>query len=349
MKTNPHSTDTFYGILCSGLTTKTKLSFSSSNSSFTECVRKHKASLIQSYHGINNSDCSHYSAESQRCMYSHTHVEWSQRGEYLFEHSDFLECESESNGGAILVEGTEDTVDQITLQVTDCTFIRCVVRANAYPDSTGGAVCARLIRDATVSSSVFSFCSSPGGGAVMMKSLSHQPLVEHSSFISCVAPFDTDRGRLSSGTDADGAAIDIYTCFSIDPTVIRSCSLLCSHSDDGGGAVFLFRPVNSMGCNNILFSSGIGGSRGGGIALYFVQNSIDYPLRFCFFYNNKCNNSTEGHDVCLCDYPTSLTKVFLHCFSATKSTPRVGVEECILDKSDWLPQRNTNSYLPVSR
>ena len=324
---------------------KTKLSFTSSNSSFSECVRKHKPSLIQSHHTIKNSDCTEYNADSHRCIYSHIRIEKSQSGNYLFEHSDFLDCESETNGGAILVEGTSETADHITLTVTDCTFIRCVVQAHSHHDSGGGAVCARLIKDATVSSSVFSSCVSPSGGAVMMKSLSHQPLVEHSSFISCIAPNDTDKGSLAIGTDADGAAIDIYTCSAAVPTVISSCNLLYSHSHDAGGAVFLYHPVPAMRCHNVLFSSGLGGSRGGGIAYLSTQNSNDYLLRFCFFYNNMCNNALQGHDVCLCSYSSSYTKVFLHCFSATKRTPRVGDDKTTIDKSDWLPLTLNNVEL----
>ena len=119
-----HSTDTFYGIICSGLTDKTRLSFTSSNSSFTECVKINNK--MSSFHKYNNDHIPECTIDDEaptapectisgRNSLSHNH-------KYHFKFCTFSNLNAASNnGGAIyLPEGAYQS--STSLEVSDSIF-----------------------------------------------------------------------------------------------------------------------------------------------------------------------------------------------------------------------------------
>ena len=114
-------TEYFYGIICSGLTDKTKLSFSSSNSSFSNCVRKSK--LIPPSKLLSNKDLTTQQISTR---------------EGLHETSSFISCsfvcESSFAGGTIYITGSS-----CSLFVSLCTFDHC------SSSSEGGAIAVNAI------------------------------------------------------------------------------------------------------------------------------------------------------------------------------------------------------------
>ena len=144
-----------YQQICAGVSRKTKVSFISSNSSFTECVRKHSSSQI---------------FNSQSCTISpYTNCTFAQTSRPTISSSaTFTSCTFTSlssnpgNGGAISFQNQASG----TLTVISCNFYSCKCTATGSIEDGGGAIFAHTVSKVEVSSSLFvsSACYSTSEG-----------------------------------------------------------------------------------------------------------------------------------------------------------------------------------------
>ena len=109
-------TEIIYSIICSGLTHKTRLSFTSSNSSFIYCVRRHNRKFASQK---NNFIYSTRKRDNNRETLSRRQSLTSSVA-HSFTHTDFTNCESTGSnpGGAIYCTSG-------SLKLEDCTFTNC--------------------------------------------------------------------------------------------------------------------------------------------------------------------------------------------------------------------------------
>ena len=318
---------------CSGLTERTKLSFTSSNSSFNECVRK-QSIRKNSYSSIPpayNTGCSANPTEDQQftnqsCTYT--------SGVHSFFHSTWDNDRYEDGGCAICIIGSSDAPSG-TLEVDQCSFSHCHSSGNVG----SGGVAALYISSASVSSSVFVDCSCKSantqeGAGVLFGGISLRPLIIDCSYFTCT-------------TWDDGGGCGIWHSHSAHAYVVEACLFIQCRglnltSSQGGGAV-IGANSNFITCTNSLFSFCSSLYHGGGLALASQFCLPDQPLTFCFFHQNTAK---YGNDIYYY-YTPDPTSDILHCFS-TSSPHRICYVENVDDNADpnkyeyddanWLPK-----------
>ena len=320
-----HSTDTFYGIICSGLTDKTRLSFISSNSSFSECVRIHL--LPKNYYFLHNSECT---PDSQKCWKSTSFNNdtkpvqpSSTTAEYDFSFCEWDHCSSNGNGGGICCSMSGNTIS-----LSNCAFNSCSA------SDLGGAVYLDEISEGSIKNCVFSFCSSTTRAGCIYSQGSNTALYSQCSFIH--------------GTTGDDGGASFLWCVSSyqEFPITTDCRILfcqCTHdyeSDPDGGGLVYSSLSTITGVRNTLFVSNRANKDGG--ALYFpVWKDISfYPVTFCFFHNNYApygNDAlihfTDAEDL-------QYERVFLHSFTTcTKDSLAMNnsAPEIIPNPDNWLP------------
>ena len=103
------SEDTFYGVICAGITDKTGGSFTCTNSTFVECERNDNTS-----HSMSNAvpSCTSTTlSSSTRCQYSDLSFRYTSDS-HTFINVNFKDCSSTDDGGVIYAKG--DTI-QLTV------------------------------------------------------------------------------------------------------------------------------------------------------------------------------------------------------------------------------------------
>ena len=333
MIVNPaFSVETFYGTLCSGLTEKTSLSFISSNSSFTKCVRNNAPFLYSHKIFPSITDfpspspfCS-LDEDSTPCNTSSRNILSSEK-DILFtfcEWRDITLTEEEEGGAAIQFHST---TANSKLTISHCLFIS-LTTMKGY----GGAVDIQDVSDASVSSSSFSNCNrmdadEGGGGGVSFLRVRCQPLIKECTFFSC---FSKDCGGVAEFRSCYAEAANIF-----HDNVCANCIA----RNDAGGALTLVHVESTMQCSNSLFCFCETDLYGGALFLYYPTSVDDiHTLLFCFF---KDNIGEYGNDIILrTNYPS---EPFLHCLSATKEK-RVYYfpGSSFLYGNNWLPLTNIN-------
>ena len=304
-----HSTDTFYGIICTGLTDKTKLSFTSSNSSFNECVSNSHASVhFNSIITPNDPSCfiDRIPATSPACNAS-SHNTLNDGSKYKFSFCNWNSCGAPGGSGAAITCTGSSTV----LIVERCSFISCSA------DIEGGAIHTSSINTLDVSLSFFHECCTTatmndhGSGAIWIYGIQQKLTLLENSFISCTSK-------------ASGGAFTVWNCLAdIEGEDIRESRFLdCNATDTSpdGGAVWIWTNNALIGLSTCLFSV-CNSYYGGGLDHYLSNyDSGTYPIRFCFF--NK-NTGIYGNDVLLYKLsPSNSSPILLHCFS-TSDSPRI--------------------------
>ena len=167
-----------YAIVDVSLTSITRLSFISSNSSFSECIRAHNPALSMYRNHIPSCTDNTFSTDNE-CTYSGRGLSYS-TGTLSFKNDEFKSCSSDDHGGAIKCTG-EDT----ELNVIGCTFKECYVN---HPSSQyGGAIYADSIQYVTAKYCFFTSCSSNCGGGMFINSISNTPDFSDCVFVSCKA------------------------------------------------------------------------------------------------------------------------------------------------------------------
>ena len=118
-------------ILCSGLRHTTQVSFDSSNSSFTECVKNHHLVFLSNSGNQNDPECiiDGHKASSPSCNTS-SHNTLNTGSTYEFSCCIWNSCSaSGDSGGALKCTGANTQV-----YIESCSFISC------YAKEKGGAI-----------------------------------------------------------------------------------------------------------------------------------------------------------------------------------------------------------------
>ena len=305
---------------------KARIFLNSSNSSFTECVRKHTPfSPSLSSHSSNNSE----SSCRDDCLFTTTGIELSTSATFTL--CKWCQCKAEYGGGIYL----SVTSSSIKLVVLKGEFHSC--RATKYE---GGGIYAKEIQEISVSNSLFSSCSCAseedyGGAGIELWSIQNPLRIQETSFLLC-----------HSANDAGG--LGIWSSPPFQQTCILDCCFVgCTASpntgNNDGGCLMIWYSNAAIGCSNTLFADSHSEGDGGAAAERIIQASnyrynTGIPLFiFCFFKNNSAK-SNPGNDVFF--YEWKPTEPFLHCFSTTKEK-RISYYssgDYHFDKDSWLPQ-----------
>ena len=344
---NSHSTDTFYGIICSGLTPKTKLSHLSSNSSFSECVRKHSVSLTSySNNLLTTTLTSCVDTSTTKCFTFQTFVSDSdspnsnQPGQLDLTQDDFKEftsfgffacvwtqCKADYGGGIYLTVSNTVTLSVINSQLYFCTVLY-----------RGGGIYTQGLNQLSIYNSLFSGCSATatsdnGGGGIETISTSEPPLVERSAFISCI-----------SGNDGGGVGI-YYSTQPQRACILQSRFIACEgqHSSSSGGGGMIISHCNSAICSTECFFSACQSAWvGGGICYWGTPENTHSSTPLCsfsFFSMNSALTSPYGHDIYFYYLPSD--GVCIHCFSTTTKSPRIHPS----GHENWLPMTNISEQV----
>ena len=317
------STSISHLILFSGLSDKTKLSFSSSNSSFLECTRKHDTHYLLSNGECNPSQSSYQdNQEMERLSCSTTD------GDYSFSNCRWSICSYASNASCIYLVNSSSS-----LTVDKCSFTDC--KANA---GCGGAIYGYNINRVNVMQSSFLRCnilssshSEHGGGGMYLEYVTDEVIIQSSSFIDSSVPHD------SGGVD-----MWYCSCTSGHTNTFQDCKFIeCVGVDNDGGGIMAWETTYNVGIINTLFAS-CSSYLGGGIRIYIPFVGSCESIAFCFFDNNS---GTWGHDICTT--PKLSTSPFIHCFS-TKNEKNHGYwmpgvySWYSPPDTDWLPHVKDN-------
>ena len=279
-------------ILHSGVIQKAKISFVSSNSSFTECVRKHlyyssnlmKHNSISLTHLVSNMDT------------VTTYQDPHDGKEHTFTDT-FFQCKNDDGcGGAI---------DQT--QGGDLTIKRCVFETCSCGDR-GGAVSFRSNGTCTQEDNLYSCCwSDTHSGAFDSYDTSKHPNHNHRR-----CKYICNSARTYYG----------HSCIEYSSeTTVDSNIYIHGRSDGNGnaGTVVNYHSTGTIVYSNCIFCDGKADNSGGLSFLSGYPNYIStYSVKFCFFRNNYGTDNTAKEI-----YFNSITsgnsnaKYIVHSFTAT--------------------------------
>ena len=304
----------FYGIICSGLTDKTKLSFASSNSTFIECVRKPSSqsntiSYQDDRHTIIIGADNHHFENTSAIVNDNTHKSpghLTLTTSATFTSCVWRKCEASNGGGIYLKAGTA-----ISLSVIKGEFYSC----KSTPER-GGGIYIEGIGDVRIKQTLFLECISEatngaGSGGIEMWTVQKPPQIEECSFLSC-----------KSGDDAGG--LGIWNTPLYQQTCVMECQFIectINHTtSSGGGGLIIWISKAAVGCTECLFSKCYSACVGGGLASHISSSDSfkNTPLfSFCFFNNNAARESC-GNDCYLVEWIPNPPCV--HSFSTTASS-----------------------------
>ena len=276
------STDTSYGILSSGLTEKTKFTFISSNSSFSECARNQHF-----FHHQNTIPDGCSSSEISSCIsISRTILQGGETHSFLSCY--FLSVSSSFPSGGALYLHSDSSADSTSLRVEHCLFDTCTVSNSVYPQG-GGALytdCGTL----SVLCSVFISCASACyGGGLFAYDKCRSSDVTLSTFINCSA--------------GNGGGLQTFT----GPTSsVNSCRFLsCVANRVGGGLYhdgeesYWIKITDSLFTDNYAnykICSDTSETRGGGGFEDGRSNAYSFSCLFSFFTRNRAPYGV-GNDI----------------------------------------------------
>ena len=235
---------TIYGILCSGLSDKTKLSFVSANSSFIECVRKN-----QLFHLFSVADNTHSptctingtAATTPDCNTSLNNF-FDDTSLYVFTSCVWSACAGDF-GTAICVCNPD-----IELTVNDCQFVSCEASS-----VNGSGIYAQSANIVHVQNSLFYDCKvlsgsngEEGGGGIYLNSISTETLITTSDFIKCVVKYDGGGVNIWSSNSTNG-----------NDKTFQKCRFIKCHGDNEyyseGGGIMAYDNNYYIGITNCLF------------------------------------------------------------------------------------------------
>ena len=305
---------------CSGFTSITKFSFISSNSSFSECVRRY--GYRSSLHLFS------YTLQSNECEQDCEGTDLATQKVILDSSSTHAFTLCSWNGGSSTLGGAICFANQTSssLTVDNCLFYNCNSSSSGWANGGGALHCYNVSTVSIQFSSFIKCCATSGcGGGVNMCDVLHQLYLNNCTFLFCF------------GKD-DGGSAEIWSCN------LEENSLGCKDSrfisglstgtgDPWAGGLMLWDNNPPLQSSNIIFTNN-NSTYGGAYGTNCNVDSPGYPLRFCFFHNN---HGSCGNDVCFNHYISSFeTKYFIHCFSSS-SINRIGVVGNSNDYSEWLP------------
>ena len=315
----------------SGLIEKMSLSFTSSNSSFTECVRDyipHHSFPSNSASAIPTCSINGTLSTEPSCNLSQ-HNELTSKGSYVFTSCIWTGC-SAAKGGAIYATHSEST-----LTVTSCTFNSC-----ESSDDLGGGIYTKDLNIIEITNSKFVSCKNTqqkgpddGGGAAYLLNTKVSLSIHYSDFINCL-------------TAADGGGLNL---FNHSPTSLDSFESLrfigCKSTPWGsgreGGAFQLNGNSFASQFINSLIVDCSANTAGG---LWIAPRSLHSgaTIRFCLFHGNDASTTT-GKDIYLEHISTVPT---LHSFTTSPGNTRVYPPNwnSVEQRDNWLPLTNTSNF-----
>ena len=313
--------DILYTTLCSGLTEKALLSFISSNSSFTECVRTKLSFItISSISSLPNEPCT--GPDYEDCSFSSPHITLSSSAS--FSSCTFSSLTSSLNGGAIY------SVSSGTLSISLSIFEKCSANVGTGDFLGGGAVCVDAGYFVSDFNTFISCSTSYFGGGILAQRQFISSNILSCNFICC------------SGCYGGG----INTFFGPYTTTISSHFISCTVSKGGGG----FYHDSNVDCSSLtvsdcLFTCNcaeyVNGStteqtRGGGAFEDFRASTYTSKYSFSLFTGNTAPSGV-GNDISVVWIALTETPID-YCFTTTTShslwnTKYTGYE-------NWLSQSN---------
>ena len=311
----------FYGILCSGLTEKTRLSFTSSNSSFSECVRNHN------HHSLTFLPNTSHVSDDLHCWKDEDFADNNKKpissssteGDYFFTSCTFTGLTSANNGGAILFTLSG------TLTITLSTFTSCSSNTPLpYDYRGGGAVC---LESGTLraSSTLFISCTSVSYAGGLLA----QTGCKSSSVLFCT--FKCCTSRWGGG---------LMTFLGPTSSLLSSRFISCTGAVSGGGfyhdcdtqhgSLFISDTLFAHNCADSV-SDGFSYRGGDGFENY---RSAVYPSNYSFlFFTQNIAKKNVGHDI-----TSNLTALpegsIVLCFTTTAENSFCNAGT---DQHDWLP------------
>ena len=306
------------------LTYQTDLSFTSSNSSFSDCLRYHSSSHIYSSH-INSIDCDP-DCEGRDLASQQFFLDDSPT--HTFTSCAWTGCSAVLGGAISFQEQTSSS-----LFVSRCIFYSCKSTSPEWETGGGAIHCNNVNFVSIISSSFLSCtCEGGGGGGINFCNIQNQPSLSECDIISCSA-------------SADGGGISIfYSYANVDQLICNNCRFLsCCISNNleseyifSGGGIILWQNHNILICSDILFTSNTG-TCGGGYAT--SQSTVLQTCFLCFCFFNR-NTGSCGTDAYFDPLPSD---AFQHCFS-TSDSHRIGYYSSGYQKTDenWLLQKTIN-------
>ena len=317
---------TFTCILCSGLTDKTKLAFTASNSSYSECIRRHLPfmSLSSSFSTSYNEDCT--APDYKECTFTTPHLTPSSSS-VSFTSCTFNSLESDSNGGAIYFTNNPSG----TLTVLSCVFIHCSANPPLADSHGGGGIYMNSGSKLNVSLSTFFFCvSAVSGGGILAEVALISSLASECTFIEC--------------GNGQGGGLMTY----IGPSSsVSSCVFISCVADSVGGGIYHDSTADSssLTLSNCLFTnscakykngSSFEQTRGGGAFEDYRSKGYASAYSFSFFSGNTAPFGV-GNDISINGYSLSLTNIQC-CLTTTLSYSLWNKQ--YIGHEGWLPQTN---------
>ena len=325
------SIDVSCHIVSSGLTSQTKLSFISSNSSFSECVRQQIPAHHSPSSNIDQCTAATYASDT-RCQRTGSHLPYSS-GTHTFTNVDFKECSSSNDhGGAIKCTGSNTE-----LTVTGCTFKDC--RVSNPSVFSGGGICAESVKAVSTRSCLFTHCYGYNGGGMFIISISSTPEFSDCVFISCKVAY-IGGGAFVGQCTKTSSFVACNDCLFIKGTNVSATSNFW-----GGGLylnIYKNDEVNSV--SNILFTFNSATAQGGGFRIYEKEYGLDYSIRFCFFSGNYA--SASGHDISL--YNIKMHSV-VDCYTTSNAMDKLYLDQLDSDTSSLRETTHTPNWLPQGK
>ena len=294
-------TDTPHGIIFSGLTEKTKLSFISSNSSFSECVRKSTHSpYSSSSQSTNAPSCA--ASPYERCTFDSDNPIPSFSSSTVFNTSTFTGLTADDCGGAIcFTSGNSLTLDQ-------CIFNLCYTTDEFRDLNGGGAILINCGSFFSAHSSTFISCSTLSfGGAIVAEDGCQSSTVSFCTFIRCSA-------RLGGG---------LMTFWGPTSALVSSHFISCTGTLTGGGLYHeSLEESQNLFVSECVFKDNFADytpdyyyDRGGGGFEDFKFSQTESHYSFSFFTGNVAK-SMYGNDITVREYSLPQENI-TYCFTTT--------------------------------
>ena len=327
-----------YTLLISDIRDTTQISFLYSNSSFTECVRRHN-SLFHQYDNDLIQCTEDTFSDNNKCQHTTQGLSFS-TGVRIFKNVDFKICSSDDNGGAIICTG-----ESTHLTVQRCTFSGCHV---TNPSSkNGGAIYASYMSSAAIESCSFASCSAYCGGGLYIGHIYSTPSFSECQFSSC-------KGGYLGGGAFVGSCNQTTSFIACSECVFTKGADVYATSALRGGGIYLdiYSNDHANTIRNTLFTKNAVNNAGGGLRIYESELGFSYSVYFCFFSGNTA--SSVGQDVHLVSVNFNS---FLFCYTTSTAQDRLYVHPPLQGTNsasethtpNWLPLGMANSLTVSSR
>ena len=272
----PYSTLMAFTVFSFSIRKKTRFSFTSSNSSFTECVRKH---LSSKYSYVLQSNACEQNCQGQNLGTRRVSLDSSST--HTFTSCSWKDCKS-AQGPAISFRSRTSS----SLTVDQCSFDSCNSTSSVRQDG-GGAINAYQVKNVRITSSLFYSCkctsfqlSTEGqlrsGGGVLLHSVTETPLVKMCIFISCEV-LD------------DAGGLGIYSCGNnLNAIPVQDSRFISCYCNDSSGA-YEFQLSTCKMCSSCLYCGCTSKGSGGVSWIRFNRTTSEAEISFSLYHENVGN------------------------------------------------------------